>query len=199
MNHSNSSANLQSNMFGAELARYYTDDGDNVEEIEAQSYPVETRFNRKRVRTMDDEDGPAIQTSIPAQSVPSQHTAKPKKSSNKKSTNPSIQPSFPPMNTQFTFSSAPTPHPATSMNHKPKKKERKKRNTKQLKEIQGRKGQSPINYSDLLRHFTMQINFMDLAQMSPNFAKNVRSLTTRVNEKKSKKKRSSDYTPPGSR
>jgi hypothetical protein len=32
--------------------------------------------------------------------------------------------------------------------------------------------------------------------MSPDFAKNVRSLTTRVNEKKSKKKRSSNYTPP---
>jgi hypothetical protein len=42
----------------------------------------------------------------------------------------------------------------------------------------------------------MQINFINLAQMSPNFAKNVRSLTTRVNEKKSKKKRSSNYTPP---
>jgi hypothetical protein len=32
--------------------------------------------------------------------------------------------------------------------------------------------------------------------MSPNFAKNIRSLTTRVNKKKSKKKRSSDYVPP---
>jgi len=32
--------------------------------------------------------------------------------------------------------------------------------------------------------------------MSLDFAKNVRSLTTCVNEKKSKKKRSSDYTPP---
>ena len=42
----------------------------------------------------------------------------------------------------------------------------------------------------------MQINFIDLAQMSPDFAKNVQSLTTRVNEKKSKKKRSSNYTPP---
>jgi hypothetical protein len=39
----------------------------------------------------------------------------------------------------------------------------------------------------------VQINFMDLAQMSPDFAKNIRSLTTRVNEKKSKKKKSSDY------
>ena len=82
-------------------------------------------------------------------------------------------------------------------NHKPEKKERKKRNTKQLKEIQGRKGQGPIDYSDLLRHFTVQINFMDLAQMSPDFAKNVRSLITRVNEKRSKKKKkSSKYEPP---
>ena len=56
----NLSANLQSNMFGAELARYYTDNKDNIEEIEAQSYLVETRFNRKRVRTMDNEDDPAI-------------------------------------------------------------------------------------------------------------------------------------------
>jgi hypothetical protein len=32
--------------------------------------------------------------------------------------------------------------------------------------------------------------------MSPNFAKNVQSFTTRVNKKKSKKKRSFDYAPP---
>jgi hypothetical protein len=121
-------------MFGAELARYYTDDDNNVEEIEAQSYPVETRFNRKRVQVIDEEDNNlAMQTSIPAQ-----HTAKPKKS--KKSTNipvtiPPIQQSIPltNTNTQFTFLSAPTPHP--NANHKLKKKERKKRNTKQLKEI----------------------------------------------------------------
>jgi hypothetical protein len=42
----------------------------------------------------------------------------------------------------------------------------------------------------------MQINFIDLAQMSPNFAKNIWSLTTRVNKKKFKKKRSFDYIPP---
>jgi hypothetical protein len=38
-------------MFGAELAGYYTDDDDNnnVKEIEAQLYPVKTRFNGKRV------------------------------------------------------------------------------------------------------------------------------------------------------
>jgi hypothetical protein len=66
INNSNSSANLQSNMFGAELAKYYTDDND-VKEIEAQSFPVETRFNRKRVRVIDKEDNnPAMQTSIPA-------------------------------------------------------------------------------------------------------------------------------------
>jgi hypothetical protein len=32
--------------------------------------------------------------------------------------------------------------------------------------------------------------------MSPDFAKNIQFLTTRVNEKKSKKKRSFDYIPP---
>jgi hypothetical protein len=32
--------------------------------------------------------------------------------------------------------------------------------------------------------------------MSPNFAKNVQFLITRVNKKKSKKKRSSNYIPP---
>jgi hypothetical protein len=42
----------------------------------------------------------------------------------------------------------------------------------------------------------MQINFIDLAQMSLDFAKNIRSFITRVNKKKSKKKRSSNYTPP---
>ena len=41
----------------------------------------------------------------------------------------------------------------------------------------------------------MQINFIDLAQMSLNFAKNIRFLTTCVNKKKSKKKRSFNYIP----
>jgi len=41
----------------------------------------------------------------------------------------------------------------------------------------------------------MQINFIDLAQILLDFAKNVRSLTTRVNKKKSKKTKSSNYTP----
>jgi len=52
-------------MFGAELARYYTDDNNDIKEIEAQLYPVETRFNRKRIRVIDKEDdNPAMQTSI---------------------------------------------------------------------------------------------------------------------------------------
>jgi hypothetical protein len=61
MNNSNSNttANLQSNMFGAELAGYYTDD-DDVEEIEAQSYPVETRFNGKRVQVINEDENLAI-------------------------------------------------------------------------------------------------------------------------------------------
>jgi hypothetical protein len=41
----------------------------------------------------------------------------------------------------------------------------------------------------------MQINFINLAQILPNFAKNIRSITTRVNKKKSKKKKTSNYTP----
>jgi len=40
----------------------------------------------------------------------------------------------------------------------------------------------------------MQINFIDLAQMSLDFAKNIQSLTTWVNKKKSKKK-TFDYIP----
>jgi len=83
----------------------------------------------------DNEDDPAMQTSILA------HATKPKKLSNtnKSSTrtaapmsNIPIQQSIPPLNTQFTFSSTPTPH---YTHHKSEKKERKKRNTKQLKEI----------------------------------------------------------------
>jgi hypothetical protein len=46
-------------MFGAELARYYTDN-DNVKEIEAQLYLIETRFNRKRVQTINNKDNLAI-------------------------------------------------------------------------------------------------------------------------------------------
>ena len=57
-------ASLQSNMFGAKLARYYMDNDENVEEIEAQLYLVETRFNRKRVQIIDNEDDLALQTFI---------------------------------------------------------------------------------------------------------------------------------------
>jgi hypothetical protein len=44
-------------MFGAKLAKYYTNN--DVEEIEAQSFLVKTRFNGKRVRIIK-EDDPAI-------------------------------------------------------------------------------------------------------------------------------------------
>ena len=50
-------------MFSAKLAKYYTNNN-NIKEIEAQLYLVETRFNRKRVQTIDNEDNLAIQTSI---------------------------------------------------------------------------------------------------------------------------------------
>jgi len=88
-----------------------------------------------------------------------------------------------------------TPYPNTNANYKLEKKEYKKRNIKQLKEIQGYKGQGSIDYPNLLRHFTIQINFINLVQMSPDFAKNIQSLITRVNKKKSKKKRTSNYMP----
>ena len=42
----------------------------------------------------------------------------------------------------------------------------------------------------------MQINFINLAQISLDFAKNVQSLITCINKKKSKKKRSFKYIPP---
>jgi len=41
----------------------------------------------------------------------------------------------------------------------------------------------------------MQINFINLAQILLDFAKNIRSLITRVNKKKSKKK-TFNYAPP---
>ena len=59
----NSLANLKSNMFGAELARYYTDNdnnNNNIKEIKAQLYLVETRFNRKRVQIIDNKDSLAL-------------------------------------------------------------------------------------------------------------------------------------------
>ena len=56
--------NFESNIFGAELAGYYIDD--NIkEEIEAQSYPIETRANGKRLYIIEENaHNPAIQTSI---------------------------------------------------------------------------------------------------------------------------------------
>ena len=50
-------------MFGAELARYYTDNdnnNNNIKEIKAQLYLVETRFNRKRVQIIDNKDSLAL-------------------------------------------------------------------------------------------------------------------------------------------
>jgi hypothetical protein len=42
----------------------------------------------------------------------------------------------------------------------------------------------------------VQINFIDLAEMPPDFAKNIQSLITRVNKKKPKsKKKTSNYAP----
>lgn len=61
---------------------------------------------------------------------------------------------------------------------------RKKRVTKQLKQIVGRIGLEPINYKDVMQDFKVTLSLMDLMQISPDFAKNVRQLSTRANEKK---------------
>jgi hypothetical protein len=64
---------------------------------------------------------------------------------------------------------------------------KKKRATKQLKQIVGRMGELPVNYKDVMGNFTLTISLMDLLQISPDFAKNVRMLSTRANEKKKKR------------
>lgn len=63
---------------------------------------------------------------------------------------------------------------------------KKKRVPKELKEIAGRAGKGPIDYKSLLEKNTMTLSLMDLCQMSPDLAKHVRHLTTRVNKKKKK-------------
>jgi hypothetical protein len=86
--------NFQSNMFGAKLAGYYTDDDGVKEEIEAQSYPIETRANGKRVRIIEeDPHNLATQTSIPVE----RPIAKPRKSSNKKKSLTNVPANEPPI------------------------------------------------------------------------------------------------------
>jgi hypothetical protein len=63
----------------------------------------------------------------------------------------------------------------------------KKRVSKELKQIVGRLGLEPINYKDITQGFKITISLMDLLQISPDYAKNLRKLSTRANEKKKRR------------
>jgi hypothetical protein len=66
----------------------------------------------------------------------------------------------------------------------------KKRTPKDLKQIVRHIGMTPIDYKSVARDFKITISLLDLLQISPDFAKNVRSISTRVNTKKPQGKES---------
>jgi hypothetical protein len=53
-----------------------------------------------------------------------------------------------------------------------------------LKQIVGHVGLEPVNYKDITQGFKITISLLDLLQISPDYAKNLRKLSTRTNEKK---------------
>lgn len=65
-----------------------------------------------------------------------------------------------------------------------KKGEKKLR---QLREIVGREGKGPMDYTELASKFEVTINLLELFQLSPEVSKQFRKLSTRRNEQKSKK------------
>jgi hypothetical protein len=64
---------------------------------------------------------------------------------------------------------------------------RRPRISKELKQIVGRIGLKPVNYRDMATDFKVTITLLDLLQISPDFAKQLRKLSTRVNEKKKRR------------
>ncbi|RYP26635.1 hypothetical protein DL766_006660 [Monosporascus sp. MC13-8B] len=74
--------------------------------------------------------------------------------------------------------------------HQQKKRSRKPRKPrvvgappKPLSEIRARKGEGAFDYQDLLKRTTLELSLVDVLQISPDFCKNLRHLSTRTGEK----------------
>jgi hypothetical protein len=64
---------------------------------------------------------------------------------------------------------------------------RRPRISKELKQIVGRIRLKPVNYRDMATDFKVTITLLDLLQISLDFTKQLRKLSTHVNEKKKRR------------
>ncbi|RKF77806.1 hypothetical protein GcM1_216027 [Golovinomyces cichoracearum] len=68
----------------------------------------------------------------------------------------------------------------------------KNKKTRQLNEINGRDGQGPVDYKDMLAQIGVNISILDLMQIRPDAAKVFKLYSTRRNQKRGKKKSQSN-------
>ncbi|POS82558.1 hypothetical protein EPUL_005669, partial [Erysiphe pulchra] len=71
----------------------------------------------------------------------------------------------------------------------------KKRGDSKLRTIVGREGKGPLDYKRMLENTTITMSMMDFYQASPDFSKSCRTLSTRINEKRIKRKKYSEREP----
>ncbi|POS84042.1 hypothetical protein EPUL_002841 [Erysiphe pulchra] len=72
------------------------------------------------------------------------------------------------------------------------KDKKKKKNNRQLNEINGREGLGPIDYKDMLAQIRVNLSILDLMQISPDAAKAFKHYSTRRNQKRGKKQSQSN-------
>jgi hypothetical protein len=85
-----------------------------------------------------------------------------------------------------TPAAATPPEPASEPRRTTKEAYTVKKMIKTLREITGRAGQGPIDYKEFTTGIKVTINLIDLLQMSPDYAKALRTYSTRINNKKRK-------------
>lgn len=68
----------------------------------------------------------------------------------------------------------------------------KRLNGMKLRTIVGREGKGPLDYKKMLEDTTITMSMMDFYQASPDFSKSCRKYSTRMNEKKTSRKRIPD-------
>ncbi|RKF83120.1 hypothetical protein GcM3_016028, partial [Golovinomyces cichoracearum] len=64
----------------------------------------------------------------------------------------------------------------------------KRKSETKLRNIVGREGKGPLDYKKMLENTMITMSMMDFYQASPDFSRTSRKLSTRVNEKRVKKK-----------
>jgi hypothetical protein len=76
------------------------------------------------------------------------------------------------------------PKPASKPRRTTKEAYTIKKIIKTLREITSRAGQGPIDYKEFTTGIKVTINLIDLLQMSPDYAKALRTYSTRINNNK---------------